>query len=154
MFSVINKYWFNKYNNLLLNNQILIFCELSSSNPNLLEDLKKKLNKEGFSFMSLKNGVFRNNIKGSNLENLIRGPVFVIYKKNIDKHFNLKIFFDFLELDSVLCCVFDKKVYNFMFFKYFKNMKNLDEFFIKSIININSVLNLKLQGTVKSLIKN
>ena len=152
MFSVVNKYWFNKYNDLLLNNQVLIFCELSSSNENLISVLKKKLNKEGFSFISIKNGVFKSCVKGSNLENLVQGPLFIIYKDKVSEDFNLKIFFDFIDLDCILCCVYNKKIYNFNIFKYFKSIKMIEDFFIKSVFNINTVLNFKLQKTVKSLI--
>lgn len=146
-----NKRLLNHYKNILLNNQIILFCELSSLNTDYLKKLKINLKKEGFVLTRVKNGVFKKQIKHSNLRDLVNGPIFILYKKKISLNDNFKIIHKFIDYKFILCCFFESKLYSPLIFKQFKKIYSIERLAFISGASINTLLSVKLNNTVKQL---
>jgi ribosomal protein L10 len=147
-----NKRLLNHYKNILANNQIVLFCELNSLSSDYLKKLKINLKKEGFVLTRIKNGVFKKQIKNSNLKSLVNGPIFILYKKNISLNENFKVLQKLKDYKFILCCFFESKLYSPLIFKQFNRMSSIERLTFESGLSINTLLSVKLNNMVKQLI--
>ena len=137
MMNFKNKYLFNKYALIIRQNRLVLFCEESSINLSYLKTIKKELKKQNFSLMTIKNNVFNKQFKNYNLKKLINGPIFIIYKKDIDYNTNFRVVQKFIDYKFFLCCLFEKKFYNPLVFKQFDKINSRNQLIFKSgIINL------------------
>jgi len=149
-----NKYLFDTYKDILLNNQMVVFCELNSLNPDYLKKLKISLKKEGFLLKQIKNNVFKKQFQNSNLKNLVNGPVFILYKKTVSLSESFKVLQKFIDYKFILCCFFKNKLYSPLIFKQFKRMISIERLSFEAGVSINTLLSLKLNNTIKQLLVN
>lgn len=146
-----NRYLFNSYKDILLNNQIILFCERGSINSGYLRKLKIDLKRENFYLTSIKNGIFKKQLNKFGLVNLISGPIFIFYKKSIDLDSNFNVFRKFADYEFILSCLFEGKLYSPLIFKNFVKINSLKKFFSESDKIINTLLSIKLGTTLKQL---
>jgi len=147
-----NSYLFNSYKDILLNNQIILFCERSSISPGYLRKLKVELGQDDFYLTSIKNDVFKKQIKRSRLVNLIRGPIFIFYKRSIDLQGSFKTFRKFIDYKFILSCLFQGKLYSPQIFKNFMKINSISRFFNEIRIIIHMLLSGKLGFVSKQLV--
>lgn len=146
-----NRYLFSNYKDILLNNQIIIFGGLGSLDSDQIKKLKVDLKQKGFSFKHIKNGIFLNQNINIKFKDLITGPIFIIYKKEINSEDNLNFLEKFEEYKIVLSCFFKGKFYNFQIFKKFKNIFAIKQLYSEILVNIDISLSFFLNNTIKQL---
>jgi hypothetical protein len=151
--NIRNKYLFKGYTNILLNNRIIIFCELNSLHFGYLKKLKANFQKEGFSLKHIKNSLFRHQFQNSNLDVLINGPVFILYKGTIGIDEDLKSLQHFTDYKFILCYFFKEKLYNFLILKKFKKISMVQQFHKKIFFRISTILSIELYNTIGGLEK-
>lgn len=137
----------------MLNNQLVIFCEINSLDSDYLKKLKISLKKKGFSLKHIKNNVFKKQFETSNLKYLVNGPIFILYKETVDLNESFKVLQKFIDYKFILCCFFENKLYSPLIFKQFKKITSFETLIFKSALSINTLLSLKLNNTIKQLIK-
>ena len=146
-----NRYLFNSYNNILLNNQIILFCERSSISPDYLRKLKVNLRGDDFYLTSVKNGVFKQKLNQFGLVNLIRGPIFILYKKSLELNKNFSILCKFIDYEFILSCLFIGKLYSPFIFKSFTKIDSIERFFFEVDLIIKAFLAVRLTNTLDQL---
>lgn len=150
--SFSNKYLYSSYKNILLGNEILFFCELNDVIA--FKKLKKESAKNGFSVTSIKSKVFKSFLKdkslGSKFYNLFHGPVFILYKKNLNPLKDIHIIKNFINHKFILCCLVNNKLYGPSFLNVFSLVKPKMSFYVK-ILNDFSFLSIKLNNLIKQL---
>lgn len=150
--SFSNKYLYSSYKNILLGNEILFFCELNDVVA--FKNLKKESAKNGFLVASIKSKVFKSFLKnkslGSKFYNLFHGPVFILYKNNLNTLKDIHIIKNFVNHKFILCCLVGHKLYGPSFLNVFSLVRPKMNFYAK-ILSDSSFLSIKLNNLVKQL---
>jgi len=150
-FPFSNKFLYSSYKNVLLSNEIVLFCELNDVKS--FKKFKKDLNKNGFLVTNIKSKVFKNLFNESlnfNFRGLFNGPVFVLYKNNLNFIKDINVLKSFIDYNFILCCLMNQKLYGPLFLKSFKGVKPKLNFYFKVLNDLN-MSSAKLNNLVKQI---
>ena len=147
-----NKSLYNSYKNILLRNEIIVLCELSDLDIISLKNLKLNSIKEGFHLKRVKNKVFKSLFKDPNLQFLINGSIYLLYKKKLNFIKNIKENInDFLYASglSILYFTPQNKIYKPFLSKSFKANFGLSGLALKCIKDLKGFIFIRLGGLLR-----
>lgn len=149
-FSYFNKYIYNSYKNILINNNFVIFCCLDDIL--FYNNLRKDALGKGFLVKKIKNKIFRNLFINNylNLFNLFNGSVFILYKKNLNSDKDSIFLKTLVNSNFEFYCLINQKPYESFFFENFKNVQSKKKSFSKLFMSLNTSL-VKLDSLLNQL---
>ena len=148
--SIKNKYLLSQYNNILKSHRLIFFYDCSYVDDTFLKKLKVDLKNSDFFSKKIKNSIFKSLVGGC-LNNLISGPILIIYKKELNLEKDYKILQQLHDSGFILCCFFNGCLYSSRALHRFSKIRSVELLYSKIILTLQTVLSLKLQNTLKQL---
>lgn len=144
------------YNDILFNNKLIIFCELNSFNSQKIRELRTELKKNNFYIKNIKKTVFRIFLKKNSnnilMNKILKGPVFICYKKDIDFEKDISTLKMLCNSKFVYCFVLNNIIFNPKSILSLKKKDSFENFLTKYVNFLNFHTFFKLNFYIKQLV--